>query len=329
MTELPEPPQPTVDAVYEELEREAAARERYEGYGVSASALGTPCDRQLWYTLRWTSAPEPLTGLKLRRFARGNEAEDRIIRDLRRVANVQDVSPHTGRQHRFSLARGWIRGKADGIISGIPDAPQTVHVLEIKSIKAADWRAIKKHGLAAKKIEHWHQLHAGMVGLGYDRGLYIAENADTSELLTERIKLDQEEANRQEARVERLVEMHEPPLGLKGEANTEKQAEKIQASPPCRFCDHAPTCWQGAWARRTCRSCIHFAFGEAGNGHCARFDEPVTPGQQREGKDCPAHLFLPALVPGEQTDADPEAETITYRLADGTEWTDGGGDAAS
>jgi hypothetical protein len=41
------------------------------------------------------------------------------------------------------------------------------------------------------------------------------------------------------------------------------------------------------------------------------------------------HLFLPALVPGEQIDADPEAETVTYRLSDGTTWIDGAvGEAA-
>ena len=49
----------------------------------------------------------------------------------------------------------------------------------------------------------------------------------------------------------------------------------------------------------------------------------------RKGKDCPAHLFLPALVPGEQIDSDPEAETVTYRLRDGTNWIDGGNEEAA
>ena len=29
------------------------------------------------------------------------------------------------------------------------------------------------------------------------------------------------------------------------------------------------------------------------------------------------------MINGYQIDADPEAETITYSMADGTEWTDG------
>ena len=39
---------------------------------------------------------------------------------------------------------------------------------------------------------------------------------------------------------------------------------------------------------------------------------------------CLNHLFIPALVPGEQIDADPEAETVSYRMADGSVWVDGG-----
>jgi hypothetical protein len=82
-------------------------------------------------------------------------------------------------------------------------------------------------------------------------------------------------------------------------------------------------------ARRHCRTCLHFAFGRDGNGHCARFDEPRSPQRQQEGKDCPAHLFLPTLVPGEQVDADPEAETVTYRMPDGAVWVDGATEAAA
>lgn len=322
MAELPETPMPTVEAIYDALVAEAAAQERYEGYGISASSLGSPCDRKLWMDLRWVSEPEVMTGRKLRIFARGNAAEARVIADLRRVLDVEDVGPD-GRQFRFALANGWLRGKADGKATGVIEAPKALHVIEVKCIKAADWRAIRRHGLAKAKPEHWHQIHAGMAGLGATRGLYIAENADTSEILTERIRFDAEEAARQEARVMRAVEDHEPPLGMLGDATTEKKAEAIAAKPPCRFCPHVGACFAGAWARRHCRTCLHWSFTTNGNGHCARFDEPRKPAQQHEGAHCPAHLFLPALVPGEQIDADPEAETVTYRLRDGAEWVDG------
>lgn len=312
MAEIPPTPQPTVAAIYAAREREAVEAPSYEPWGVSASALGHECDRKLWYDLRWASAPEVVDGRRLRIFERGNVAEQRVIADLRRAGvDVLDADPDTGRQWRFALARGFLRGKADGRCWGVLEAPKAEHVVEIKCMKAADWRAIQKHGLRAKKPEHWHQLHIGMAALGISRGLYIAENADTMELLTERLHLDHEEAARQVARVERLIEDHDGPPRLKDEAD----------AFPCRFCQHRGVCHEAAWARRTCRSCIHFSFVSDGAGHCDRWNEPRSPERQREG--CPAHLFLPALVPGTQTDADPDAETITYRLADGSEWTDG------
>ncbi len=316
MVALPPPAQPTVDAIWRAREAEAAAdpRSAYEGYGVGASALGTLCDRQIWLTLRWASPQETPSGRQLRIFERGDIEEERVIADLRR-AGIK-VSRE---QERFSLAAGWLRGKIDAFGSGFLEAPKAEHVIEIKSMKAADWRAVQKHGVAKAKPEHWHQLHAGMAALGIARGAYVVANKDTEELLIERLHLDVEEANRQEARVERLVAEHNAPLTI---------AENAER-PPCRFCRHQALCFEAAMPRRHCRTCLHFAFGRDGNGHCARFNEPRSPQRQQEGKDCPAHLFLPALVPGEQIDADPEAETVTYRLPDGTIWIDGTADEAA
>lgn len=317
MTELPLAPMPTVDAIW--AARVRTARPSYEGYGIAASALGRACDRELWYGLRWTSPPEELTGRKLRIFERGDIEEGRVISDLRLAGlDVLDRDEATGRQWTFALANGWLRGKADGRCSGVIEAPKAEHVLEVKSLKAADWRGILKHGLAKHKPEHWHQLHAGMVGLGIARGLYVGVNKDTEEILTERIRLDPEEAIRQEARVLRIVYSNDAPGRI---------ADKPD-SFACRFCQHAAVCHSGALARRHCRTCIHFTFTRDGLGHCERFSEPRDPRAQRDGSICPAHLFLPAFVAGEQIDADPDAETITYRMSDGSEWTDGKDQAA-
>ena len=321
MAELPPPTQPTVDAIYRAHVEAAAANDRHEGYGVSVSLLGSPCDRQLWMTLRWASPPEIITeGRKLRIFARGNAAEQRIIDDLRLAGlQVEDVDPETGRQWRLSRANGWLRGRADARCVGVIEAPKAQHVVEIKCIKAADWRAIQRHGLRKQKPEHWMQLHEGMASLGIDRGLYIAENADTCELLTERVHLDHEVAAMQEARVLRLVDDHDAPMKI---ADAPK-------SPPCLFCTHKAMCFESAAPRRHCRTCIFFAFTRDGNGHCARFDEPRSPDRQKAGAECPAQRLLPTLVPGDQIDAADDGSWIEYRLADGTIWRDGADDPAT
>ncbi|WRH62066.1 MAG: hypothetical protein RSE12_17090 [Fuscovulum sp.] len=304
---------PTVDAIFAARAAAYNSRTQYEGYGIGASDLGQDCDRAIFYSLRWASPQEEIDGRKARIFERGDIEERRVLDDLRAIgADVREADPATGKQWRFSLANGFIRGKADGRISGIPDAPKSEHVLEIKSLKASDFRAILKHGLAKAKPMHWHQLHAGMAALGIDRGLYIGTNKDTEEILTERVKLDQDQANRQEARVLSVLDMHYAPGRI---------SDKSDAFA-CRFCKHKGVCHDGFAARRNCRTCIHWTFTEDGNGHCSRFDEPRKPDQQKR-TDCPAHLFLPALVAGEQIDADPDAETITYRLSDGSIWIDG------
>ena len=224
-----------------------------------------------------------------------------------------DRDEATGKQWTFSIADGWIRGKADGRVHGVIEAPKAEHVLEIKSLKASDWRAIQRHGLQVAKPDHWHQLHSGMAGLGVARGLYVGVNKDTEEILTERVKLDGETAARQEARVLRIVHAHDAPGRISDKPD----------SHACALCRHAAICHGDAAARRHCRTCLHFTFTRDGLGHCARFNEPRTPRAQGQGATCPAHLYLPTIVPGEQVDADPDAETITYAMRNGETWTDG------
>ncbi len=86
----------------------------------------------------------------------------------------------------------------------------------------------------------------------------------------------------------------------------------------------SPPISRAAWrSRRDSAAAGHGAATWGGHG------EPRSPQRQQEGKDCPAHLFLPALVPGVQVDADPEIETVTYRMRDGAVWVDGAtGEAA-
>ncbi|MBP7243215.1 hypothetical protein [Amaricoccus sp.] len=310
MAPIPPIESSTVLAIWRAREAEAAAdpRSAFEGFGVSASALGSPCDRQVWLTLRWASPPEAPGGRQLRIFERGDIEEKRVIADLRRAG--VEVSRE---QERFALAGGWLRGKVDAVGIGLLEAPKAEHVVEIKSMNASSWRAVQKHGLRANRPEHWHQLHIGMAALGIARGAYVATCKDDEAVYIERIQLDVEEANRQEARVERLVAAHDAPLKIADNAER----------PPCRFCRHKALCFEAAMPRRHCRTCLHFAFGRDGAGHCMRFDEPRSPQRQQEGRDCPAHLYLPALVPGEQIDADPEAETVTYRMQSGAIWVDG------
>lgn len=312
MAEIPAPHSATVAAIYRHHEQNQG--EDYDSYGIPFSELGQECDRRIWYSYRWAYKRPAKSGLNLRRLESGRREEDRIIAELKAIGcEIAD------QQQKATLCGGHVRGKIEGSIANLPDAPATVHTLEIKTLKATDWRAIAKHGLAKAKPEHWIQVICGMRAKGHVRGLYVGQNQDTSELLTERVKVDAVTAMQIEARADRIIAAEEPPAKLH-EDPSRKAAFK------CGFCPAKDVCHGGRFARIHCRTCIHASPVKDGHGswHCARHDVILTRDQQRKG--CAHHLFIPVLVPGDQIDVDASAETVTYRIGeDAALWIDRAG----
>ena len=118
-------------------------------------------------------------------------------------------------------------------------------------------------------------------------------------------------------------------LALMAKAERIKEAN---AAPPrisddpeffqCRWCPSRAICHGGQPALRNCRTCIYASPVSGGQWDCAFHYRLLTPADQRAR--CPNHLYLPSLVPGEQIDVDETAETVTYRMPDGSTWVDGG-----
>lgn len=318
MAEIPPPQNFTVDAIYAAY---AASRARsWEGLGISISDLGNDCDRAVWYALRWASPQEVITGLKAITFETGEIEEERLLNSLRMIdCEVEAVDPHTGKQTRVTAVFGFVRGKIDGKVLGLPEAPKTWHVVECKSAKETYYKPVVKKGVREGYFSHWVQLNTYCHLLGFDRGLYMLRNKNTGEIYCERIETDHDAAIRMLANAERIVEMHEPPAKLHDDP-TAKTAFKCRS-----MCRHKAICHDGVFPRVNCRTCLHATAERLENAtiSCARWSKPLTPDEQREG--CPAHLYLPALVPGEMLDADEAAETVTYRLRDGSTWVDGSG----
>ncbi|MGL5011787.1 MAG: hypothetical protein ACRC6I_18070, partial [Paracoccaceae bacterium] len=50
--------------------------------------------------------------------------------------------------------------------------------------------------------------------------------------------------------------------------------------------------------------------------HCERHSKPAI-------EKCELHLFNPTLISGDQIDADQQANSVTYRMADGSTFIDG------
>ncbi len=305
MAPIPRPKSSTVQAIYDWYK---AANDNYDSLGISVGELGNDCDRALWYGFRWTSPPEDLDGRKIRLFRHGDIIEDRLVEDLRNIGIEV-----TGQQNRIRLVGNHVRGKIDGRGTGIKEAPKTEHLIEFKSSNRKNFLPLVKNGVQKEKPLHYVQLQLGMHMFGLTRGLYLVDCKDDDELYAERVEYDVEFCARTLARAERIILAEEPPAKISDDPEFFK----------CRFCKHQSACHAKAFARVTCRSCLHSTPEMNGDGHwsCARFNKPLGLDEQRAA--CPAHLFIPGLVPGEQTDIDEQAETVTYRLHDGRTWVDG------
>lgn len=315
MAPLPKPISATQEAIYAAY---AASRARaYEGLGVSISNLGDECERSIWYGFRWTSKPEVVTGLKAITFETGEIEETRLLGALRMIGCEVVEGDARGKQFRYSAAGGHIRGKCDGHVHGLPEAPATWHIVECKSAKEKYYNEIVKNGVKAGYFAHYVQLLIYCHLQGWDRGLYMCRNKNTGEVHVERIKVDHEEAIRLIARAERIIRGVEPPPKLFEDPDS-KLAWKCRS-----MCRHFDVCHGGAFPRVSCRTCIHATpqfFGDA-EWSCARWGKPLSADEQRVA--CPAHLFIPALVPGVVLEVDEDSETISYQLRNGSTWVDG------
>jgi len=308
MAPIPKPEASTVRAIYGAYE---AAASSWDSLGISVGEANQECGRALWYGYRWCTPLETFNGRQLRLFATGNLEEDRLVADLGSIG--VDVY---GQQDKIRLLSGHVRGKCDGKGMGVPEAPKTEHLFEFKSSNAKNMAIIIKKGCKEAKPLHYGQCQLGMHAFGLTRCLYLVSCKDDDSLYAERIEYDPTWTLQLLARLQNIVEAAEPPSRI---------AQK-EDDFRCMFCKHKGVCWEDKWPRVNCRTCLFASPEMGGDGHwsCGRFAKPLSFDEQKSG--CPAYLYIPGLVPGEQIDSDEEAETVTYRLRTGETWTDGAGD---
>ena len=317
MTELPEPISHTVLAVYSAYEKKA---HNGDSLGTPISQIADECERKLWYAFRWASPPrqednEANPGRKESIFETGRRWEERLLDDLELIGcQVERLDPATGQQFRVALASGWLRGKLDGQVLGLPEAPKTLHVVETKSHGSKSFKELVKKKLKEGKSDHYAQCQLYMHAQSLTRCLYYAVNKDTDERYVERIEYDHALAVRLETKVDRIVRQDSAPARLFEDPTS-------KAAFPCSWCASRPQCHEGQLARKNCRTCISAEFLDGAIVKCTLWDKELDYKEQQKG--CDKHLFLPSLVWGEQVDASESERWVKYRLNDGTEWVDG------
>lgn len=313
MSEIPEIKSPVVLAI----EAAWAARNDEPRTYLGASILGHKCERRLWYDFRWAHDPEKFEGRMLRLFATGDIEEERVVADLRAIGvTVDTVDPATSEQWAVRFANGHGGGHADGRAINVPGAEKTEHLIEVKSHNDKSFKLLKKDGVEVSKASHYAQMQIYMHGLGLTRALYVAVNKNDDEIYVERVKYDAHAALALMAKAERIVGAHQAPAKLHDDPDA-------KMAWVCRSCPALGVCHEGQFARRNCRTCLNATPIDGGEWRCERFNRVLSIEDQKVG--CAHHLYLPALVPGEQIDAQggERIEHVTYRLRSGIEWCDG------
>jgi len=296
-----------------------ARQENWDSLGISAGVVGEECMRKVWYGFRWVLPTEAFSAKTLSIFETGNIWEDRIVQRFKDVcANVWDADER-GRQFSVNLLNGFVRGKCDLIVQGVPGfSADEAFVVEVKSMNKAGFNASKKHGIKKAKPAYYGQLQSYLRFFGYRRGMLAFVCKDNDEFHIEVIDRDDGYMNTKLANVENTIKSRRPPAKI-----TQKSD-----SYTCRFCNFKDVCHNGAMPeRRSCRTCIHAAPVLCDNKYpvfqCGRTDSPMDTSRQKQG--CEYHLFETSLIPGEVIETSEENETITYKMADGSLWTDGTG----
>lgn len=305
LPELKSPVSVAIEAIYSNRQRPA------DYPTLRCSKIGEPCERSLWYDLRWTTTLQRHEGRMERLFQTGHREEKRMIEDLRAIGcKVHDFDMATGKQWRVSFIDGMLTGSADGVVEGVPGAEKTPHLLECKTHNDKSFQDWKRQGVEKSKPMHFFQMQIYMHGLKLDRALYLSHNKNTDQVDAERVKYDRNVALAILQKAQRIISAERPP-------------EKNE-SFACRWCRHNKPCGAMEWPRANCRTCVAFEFGGSSEyGRCTLYDTALTLEKQRAG--CNDHRWIPDLVPGEQIDADPDTRKISYKLSKGVFWTDGDG----
>jgi hypothetical protein len=304
---------PTLEAMYKAIEAEAEAQPSWSrtlGMGNEQE-----CNRRNAYSFR-NAKRERFGYDALFRFDDGHNIEDMTIARLKQIPGVTvlDRDPDTFRQFTFKDIDGHSKGKMDGVIHGLYQAPTKWHVLEIKGVsdkKLGEFRAIKnkvgeKNALKEWNIVYYKQAQKYMNYSDLDRHYCVIGSAGGRNYESCRTEYDAAFAIRHIETARRIITDNALP-------------DRISSDPQfylCKQCTFSGICHGSELPTRDCRNCIHSSPVENGQWFCDRWMKKLE-----NFESCPAHKFIPDFVAGTPIAADDFS--VTYRMKNGGIFKDG------
>ena len=309
----------TILRVMDDILEKASTEEPSRGH-LGMSQIGHEDARTLWFKFRW-SMPDELKARTLRIFRLGNLVEDETATLLRLIPGLELHTDQDGKQFSFHALGGHFSGSMDGCLVGIPEAPKTWHVWEAKSAKDKKFKELIKAGSIKKwNKTYWTQAQCYMGVSGMHRCLFTVYNKDTSEIFSERIRLDKTIWPAMVAHAERIISADEPPKSSYPNREFYKVRFMTDLQQAIYWGDRLPepNC-------RNCRFSTPILEGEDARWHCSRENNLLSLKQQRAG--CQSHNWLPALVPARPVKIYPDF--IIYETSDGLQFSNVDDDATA
>jgi hypothetical protein len=280
-----------------------ASVQRKRNY-LGMSEIGENCWRMLWYRFRNTLT-EHLTVQSILAIDDGYRQEAIMADRLRLVPSVKldTVDPKTKDQFAFVLIGGHFRGHADGMISGILEAPKTPHVWENKAVNEKKFKELTNliSTVGEKKaLENWDPVYFAQAQIYMDSAKVARHYLTVQSPGGRRYTSCRTEANVKiavslKSKAESIITAERPPARL----------SENRSFYRCGWCRMKEICFDNKVPDVNCRTC---AFSEpdvkdksnSGAWKCMRKGTVFT----GEGTLCPEHLFLNTLVPFKTVGAD-------------------------
>jgi hypothetical protein len=303
VAKLPERTTGTAQAIYALHERRSAEGQ-VRGY-LGWSQIGEPCTRALWYSFRMAESGET-DGRVLRLFDTGHREEVRLLQELRDIGCKVYDRDSTGGQFGVSSVGGHFRGHLDAIVEGLPEAPKTPHLVDVKTIKSKKFDELLKKGMRAMYPKYWAQAHGYMGHMELKRAAFIFVCKDDDRIHVERFEFEPAEFKKYEDRAAFVVGASEPPM-------------RISEDPDwfeCKFCSFAPICHGVRAPQVNCRTCAHSTPRLDGDAtwQCEKYEIDLPLENQRKG--CSDHRYIPILLEKLGAPEGVDGSLVTYVMHD-------------
>lgn len=310
---------PMLDAMDAAQEASQTGEKRRPYLGMSS--LGNECSRQLWYGFRWAKHIR-FKAQTLRYFEDGHRTEDLIAKRIKAVDGVelQTQDPNNpDRQIGWKDFGGHLRGHADGILTGLKQAPKTKHLWENKAVNDKKFAKLEKLKKINEKaaLSMWDETYYAQQVLymdyeGLTRSWMTVTTPGGRKQLGVRTEADPALAIKLKAKASSIIFSDNAPDKI-------SDSDKM---PPCVFCDLKEICRGREAADRNCRTCAHAQVNDDGTWECVRLGKILDYDTQKAG--CEDQRYNPAFVPGEVVNASAEENWIEYDMGNNNTWRDEG-----